>query len=45
MIIEQSEYPIVASKKLLICEREQALNGIKCVLRIFLINMAAHTDG
>jgi hypothetical protein len=27
----------------LICERQLALYGIKCVRRIFLTNMAAHT--
>jgi len=30
---------------LVICERQRALYGIKCVLRIFLTNMASHTDG
>ena len=30
---------------LIICECQRALYGIKCVLRIFLTNMASHTDG
>jgi hypothetical protein len=29
----------------ILCERQRALYGIKCVLRIFLTNMATHTDG
>jgi len=28
-----------------ICEHQRALYGIQCVLRIFLTNMASHTDG
>ena len=28
----------------IVCERQRALHGIKCVRRIFLTNMAAHTD-
>ena len=29
----------------ILSERQRALYGIKCALRIFLTNMAAHTDG